>query len=341
MAVEGTNGKKQGKHWLITLNNPTQEEYGFWHHLHQEEAVECFVWQCEVGEQGTFHLQGALSCRRALRYRTLHKIRGLQRAAFYSAHDPAGARAYCSKDETRATAIQLAAHFGAPVAVERGVGDGVGPYTYGVVPVRRPGRRSDIEGFVTKLKEGATDEDLLEQAPAELLKYGVHAERVREIMVRKEAMKPREVTVEVLVGPTGSGKSHAAYTENPTAYRLMRPTKGGTVWFSGYRGEKTIILDDFRGSWMSYDHLLRILDKWPLTEQTKGGITHALWTKVVITSTHPPGTWYEAVEFAGGELARRITKTRTFPEVVLPEAPLPTVTVPIPPEPEVTSGMYL
>lgn len=338
MAVKGTNDK-QAKHWLITLNNPTQEEYGFWHHLHDDKEVEYFWWQCEVGEGGTFHLQGALGYRRQMRPKRLHKLRGLQRAHFVHAHDPAGARAYCTKDETRATATQLAAHFGAPVAVERGVGDGTGPFRYGDVSVRRPGRRSDIREFAEKVRAGASDDDLLECAPGELLKYSGHVEKLRAIVARKRASKPREVTVEVLVGPTGSGKSHAAYVENPGAYRLMRPTKGGTVWFSGYNGEETIVLDDFRGSWMSYDHLLRILDKWPLTEQTKGGVTHALWTKVVITSTHPPGTWYEAVEFAGGELARRITKTRTFPEVVLPVAPLPTVTVPIPPEPEVTTGM--
>lgn len=171
-----------------------------------------------------------------------------------------------------------------------------------------------------------------------LLRYATHADRLRAICLRERAAKPRDVRVEVFVGPTGSGKSHTAYEENPDAYRVMRPSKGGTIWFSGYTGEATIILDDFRGSWMPYDHLLRLLDKWPLIEQTKGGIVHACWTKVVITSTHPPGVWYEAVEYAGGELARRISVQRLFPEAPLPIAPLPTVVVPIPPPAEVVPG---
>lgn len=342
MSLQGTNGKTQGKHWLITLNNPSVDEYECWHYLQrQNDVVVYHTWQCEVGETGTFHLQGALGCSRAMRARTLHKLRGLQRAHFVPAHDPKGAIAYCSKDESRATASQLEAHFGRPLPVDGGAGSGVGPFSYGELPMGRQGKRNDLKSLLDRVVDGESDYSLL-MGPdaATAMRYHKHTAWAREVLRREAAKKPRDITVEVFVGPTGSGKSHTAYYENPDAYRVMRPSKGGTVWFDGYDGEDTIILDDFRGNWMPYDHLLRILDKWPLTEQSKGGTRAAGWSKVVITSTHPPGVWYEAVEFAGGELARRITKTRVFPEAAhgLQEPPLPTVSEPVPPPAEVVPG---
>lgn len=46
--------------------------------------------------------------------------------------------------------------------------------------------------------------------------------------------KERELTVDLYVGPPGTGKTHKAVTENPEAYMKLSTNK----WWDGYRGQK-------------------------------------------------------------------------------------------------------
>ena len=75
---------------------------------------------------------------------------------------------------------------------------------------------------------------------------------------------PPEVII--YYGKTGTGKSASALQEWPNAYWVPWPKKGGW-WWPFYSGEDTIILDEWRHQ-VSYDEILRLLDRYPFTVQT-------------------------------------------------------------------------
>ena len=50
---------------------------------------------------------------------------------------------------------------------------------------------------------------------------------------------------------------------------MLSQNTNGTLWFDGYRGQKTLILDDFYG-WLKYGDLLKILEGHPYRCQMKG-----------------------------------------------------------------------
>lgn len=102
-----------------------------------------------------------------------------------------------------------------------------------------------------------------------------------------------DLNVMVLFGPTGVGKSRWAIERYPEAYWAH-----DGKWFDGYRGQKEIIFDDYRGHWMMYDKLLRITDCYPYRLQTKGGTVPLCATTIIFTSNFHPQTWYSE-EVAG------------------------------------------
>jgi len=119
----------------------------------------------------------------------------------------------------------------------------------------------------------------------------------------------RNVEVKVFWGPTGTGKTHRASQESGRPYWLPNPNGPNALYFDGYDGQDTIIIDDFYG-WIPFHTMLRLCDKYHCTLNTKGGTTSLKHKKVIITSNLPPRDWYKNVKddlFAA--FARRITHT--------------------------------
>ena len=103
----------------------------------------------------------------------------------------------------------------------------------------------------------------------------------------------RSVSAWVLYGPTGVGKSRAAFAlGGDDAFSVTVP--GKDIWFDGYEGERTLIIDEFAGQ-IRLQYLLRLLDGYPLQLPVKGGHAWALYTEVIITSNYSPISWYRDV----------------------------------------------
>lgn len=89
-------------------------------------------------------------------------------------------------------------------------------------------------------------------------------------------------------GPSGTGKSYKARTENPGAY-----IKLNNKWWDGYRGEETVIIEDLD----IYDKALggdikRWADHYHFPAEYKGGVKRIRPKKIIITSNYPPeGIW--------------------------------------------------
>lgn len=177
-----------------------------------------------------------------------------------------------------------------------------GPWTLG----KRPGgagARTDIVAAIDLLRDGKRLADVLDLHPVVVVKYfrGLQAAATLLARPRDPSVAP---IIEIFWGDSGTGKTRKATLENPDAYLLTKPNGNGTLWFDGYEGQSCIILDEFYG-WVQYDLLLRLLDRYPLRVQTKGGTVEMQATKFVITSNKEWREWYPNV-LCHAALERRI-----------------------------------
>lgn len=95
-------------------------------------------------------------------------------------------------------------------------------------------------------------------------------------------------TVKVFWGPTGTGKSHKAWAEAGLDAYPKAPT---TKFWDGYQGQENVVIDEFFGQ-IEISHMLRWLDRYPVTIETKGSGTVLKATKIWITSNINPRDWY-------------------------------------------------
>jgi hypothetical protein len=148
----------------------------------------------------------------------------------------------------------------------------------------------------TSIEEKTPIHKIAEEFPTTFMKHYRGIERLVHLTQGQHAQsKMRTVRCKVYYGPTGTGKSKRATYE---ALQLMggeQPYRKEpkTIWWDGYWGQKVIILDDVDPDDIQpHNRMLRILDRYPLLLQTKGGHVWANWEHVFITSNHHPMLWY-------------------------------------------------
>lgn len=120
--------------------------------------------------------------------------------------------------------------------------------------------------------------------------------------------------VVLLFGDPGTGKSTKARMYSKLygkSYTLGVPS-GGNLWFDGYNGESTLLIDEFKG-WIPPTKLNEILDKFKCKIEFKGSYGWAKWNHVFITSNYPPEEWWsEKVIWNKQSLLRRINHIYEF-----------------------------
>lgn len=85
-----------------------------------------------------------------------------------------------------------------------------------------------------------------------------------------------------IVGAPGTGKSHYARAAFGTHY-----DKPLNKWWDDYKGQETVILDDFDENHTCLSsHLKRWADKYPFTAEVKGGATKLRPRRIVVTSNY-------------------------------------------------------
>lgn len=164
------------------------------------------------------------------------------------------------------------------------------------------GTRSDLIEVGNMLRAGASIAKINDQQTSTFIKYSNGIMKSKYYFDKEKAEEFRTVEVEVYWGDTGVGKTKKAREEG--GFILSEPNNG-VVWFDGYDGEKTLIIDDFYG-WIKQHTLLRICDGHPYHCAVKGSYTWAKWTKVIFTSNKDPEEWYK--DGLSEAMKRRITK---------------------------------
>lgn len=162
------------------------------------------------------------------------------------------------------------------------------PYSFGNIPEQ--GKRSDILALKESLESGATDQDLWSEHFPVMIKHDQAVKRYRLVMTaaRDPATAPK---IYIHTGPSGCGKTRAMPPSGPDVYWHSCSDK----WWDGYCGQSTVIFDEFYGQ-LPYQQMLRILDRHPMTVETKGGTVQLTATIFYFTSNKDWQHWWLAAQ---------------------------------------------
>ena len=177
---------------------------------------------------------------------------------------------------------------------------------------KKKGARIDIEDVKKILKETNSMIAVVEQASS------VQSVRMAELWLKyNEPKRPivhGGIEVHWRWGKAGLGKTryvwekHGLSVYTPTTYK----------WWEGYDGHKVVLIDEFRGDWCKFGELLKLLDIYPYTVETKGGSRQIQATTFYITSCKPPEEVYNPHAFDKEErvdqLLRRLTTVTNLNE---------------------------
>ena len=295
-----TGNTKRGKpkehtNWVITVwKNPREFGEACRKAIEEGEWLRYCVGQVErAPTTGKEHFQGYLQCTRSMSMGSISTRLsgfGIHLELRHGTHKQA--RDYCRKEETRVSE----------------------PIEIGTPITKGQGQRTDLEQVTDRLSTGESILDVGTEHPTTYVKYhkGLHAliNLQEEKKIRDGKMPKRAVKVETFWGPPGYGKSRRAMYENPDHYVLSHQGGSNTIWFDGYYGQQTLIIDEFNGQ-IPYRYFLQLIDPHPTMQwvQIKHGRAIPQWTKVIITTNVNPDIWYkEEVTggYEGSALQRRI-----------------------------------
>lgn len=264
--------------------------------LEEQDVVARMVWQFEVcPTTSRLHLQGYCELKGSHRIPKVKAALGAPTAHLERRQGTAGqAVAYCTKDESRAPG---------PLA-----GPMWWPREWS--PQKTQGRRTDLDELLQGVLAGQGLRQVAEANPSTFVRYHKGIKAFKDLMFVPRDRGQQEVFV--LYGAAGTGKSRYVFENFPDVYPVPLGRQGQQIWWDGYEGESTIILDDFHGE-VPLVEFKRILDRHKMRVPIKGGFVAAAWSTIFITSNMQPIDWYATPEPEDrAAIARRITGMRKF-----------------------------
>lgn len=213
------------------------------------------------------HWQGYIELKTPLRIKCVQLLLNLSNAHMEKRKGTRDeAREYCRKSESRVCE----------------------PIEWGVWESGGQGTRNDIDNLLKMVSENASLKEIIESDPKTYSKCRNTIKDYQFCCLKEKTKEYRKIEVEVIYGAAGTGKTRYCVENSKDYYKLDNDT---TLWWDGYEGEETLIIDDFYGD-IRYDKLLQILEGYQLRLPVKGGFTYANWKKVFITSNTAPNNWY-------------------------------------------------
>lgn len=255
------------KTWAMTLNNPTDAELM----TLRGWTVEYRIIGHENRNHATYHLQCWITFARAMRFSAVKKF--LPRAHWEHGKTKDGEN-YCMKDGDF------------EITDNR--------------PKSNQGKRSDLEEVYDTIKSGGNTLDVINKHPGSFIKF---SNGISKMMMQLQPKRDAPPEVTVIWGASGVGKSRRVAETEPSLYWVNHSGR----WWDGYNGEEAVILDDFRGDWMKFHELLRLLDRYPTNVEIKGGYVTFNAKRIYITSDKDPRLWYNVSDSEYDQLDRRIT----------------------------------
>ncbi len=235
------------------------------------------------------HFQGYMELSRATSWNTLHLLDGLEDAHFeHRRGSQAQAVAYASKRDD-------------PTFLE-------GPFEYGVKKAQ--GQRTELQHIQTELNNGTSLKQIAQDNFPEWCRFGKCFTAYKLLISPK---RDWQMDVQIYIGPTGCGKTRLAYDQYGES---LYPQLHGK-WFDGYDGEETVLIDEYDEPRFTWAFLLQLLDRYPMTVESKGTIVPFISRRVILTSNSHPSTWYPTHDYA--PLERRTTLLREWSFPIIPQ----------------------
>lgn len=253
--------------WMLTHNNYNEEDLVI---LDEFAAESCkyMIYQQEVGEQGTPHIQCYLELKTKKRMTWILNNLKLSRPPHLEKRREARAACikYCSKKETRKENTEFVVH---------GTDGG-------------QGKRNDLTRAVELAKAQAPIQQFVEEIPGTYIRYSKGIEKVQALY---STARDFETKVFIFYGDSGAGKSRLANCF-PAVYKAPVSYNGPT-WFDRYdpNYHQTVLFDDFYGG-IKWTELMQCLDRYGHQVNTKGGFVNFKPKFIVFTSNERPEQWY-------------------------------------------------
>lgn len=258
------------KHWCFTWNDADDK-------IDQDivknvlaKHCDYLVYQEEKGADGTKHYQGYAEFTKATRLTAINKLTLPHHPHWEKrAGTRQQARDYAMKADTRQA----------------------GPWEAGEKPWidKAQGKRQDLDDIALMVRDGNTDEEIFEAFPGNAMRFMNHIQKVRFIF---KPVRTEDLQVRLLYGPPGTGKTRYFWDAFPKGWSVP---VGKDLWFTGYAGQKDVLIDDFAGN-IGLTQLLQILDRYPVQLNAKHG--HVWWcpNNVFVTTNCHPCNWYDYSE---------------------------------------------
>jgi len=169
------------------------------------------------------------------------------------------------------------------------------------------GKRTDLEYMMNLVKEGEDDLSLFYSDPTLMFQY---ASRFREFRNLLSTNRDRQMAPDIRFywGRTGTGKTRAVWDEFPDVSCHLAGR-----WFDSYVPCRAYLFDDLTDAVFPIAHLLRLLDRYPLDVEVKGGSVRFNPTVIVVTSNVSLDEWYpDEPQVRRDALRRRFSEVRRF-----------------------------
>lgn len=291
------------RHWCFTLNNPTADDLVRCAALATPlDGVRYFSAQHETApDTGTPHIQGYIEY-----FSQCSRETAIARLAFH--HRPHVEARLGTADQAAAYTLDPAKRSAPPLDLF---------YEGGTRSIATQGTRSDLANAIEAATNGASLRTLWTDHPSVMVRYGGGV--MRGLTYWQAPPRPaiqgdyQARKVVVICGPTGLNKTGRVWRDHPPddIYPLPEPTSSG-VFVDGYCGQPVALIDDFGRGYIRWTLFLKMLDRYPLLMNTKGGTVWWNPSTIYITSNVRPSEWFPALTTQGLDLTpmfRRITET--------------------------------
>jgi len=279
--------REYARGFCFTINNYSLEEYA---HV---KTWDCryLIFGREMSKTGTPHLQGYIY------FETQRTLSALKKKLNNRAHwevargTPEQASTYCKKEGD---------------VFEKGTKP-LTPAEKGQLIVNKWQDAFDC------VKEGRIDEMEYDMRCNHLKKIEYAVQRTAASEVKLETLDG-DMQHEWIYGPTGTGKSYTARTENPNAYIKMAKNK----WWDDYNYQDTVIIEEVGLKATDYAEDFKImLDRYKFRAEVKGGSMLVRPRKIIITSNyHPKDIWLTEQEI--NPIMRRLKIRHLYTKFALP-----------------------
>ncbi len=288
--------RARSNYFMFTINNPARPlnlcpiDFGSWRNVPRYA-----IYQLEIGENGTPHLQGYICFRSQIKALTLSNYFGGHPHLEPRRGTHTQAKEYCSKDDTR---------------VE-------GPWTFGDdegIPESQ-GARTDMIGLKRDLDE---DTKLTVIADNHFALYLRYPKAIKMYKRLKSTRRSWVMEIITLIGGTGVGKSHWAHQHFGDDLYTVPASKSSGCYWDDYDGQETVLVDEMYGNRFAYGFLLMLCDQYPFTVPDHGGSINFNSRRIIFTSNADPDAWYPSIPekvgipFFEGALYRRLVRGNSF-----------------------------